>query len=139
MIPVSIFVLTFFCLRYYLGGIHFNNSILCLLISITNALIIPWISIVFVDFTCISLITIHLICIFLTSHIKTIDHPNKPLTKQEKNALTNKGIFVELCFFVLSLFAYLLGVKYLYIEITCALITCNCELLVSKIKKISKI
>lgn len=119
LIPISLlnetfsetltFIVVFVSLRQYLGGIHFNNPLICMIVSLAVAIIIP---ILAKNLEYIFPIT-KLVCFIFTfisiNFIGTIDHRNKKLNNQEKKVFRIKAnrtlvvyfIIVFLCSFVI--------------------------------------
>ena len=100
-----IFIITFVSLRRNVGGIHLNNTILCMLFSIFFSFIIPFVSkfLGFIDV--VYRIIISLFSLISINFIGIIDHKNKRITKHEREYFLQKANKILLCYFVLLIFS----------------------------------
>lgn len=116
IIPISIihktfletilFLIVFVSLRQYLGGIHFNNSFVCLIVSLIVAIIIPLISNKIGNvpiFLRALVIVISFLCINL---IGPVDHINKRLSVNEKRLFKIKSNKILLFYLMFEIFLY---------------------------------
>lgn len=101
-----LFLIVFITLRQYLGGIHIENSILCMMFSIIISLLIPQLAKVFNHFNILFLIGIFIIAEISILLLGPIDHKNKRLSNAEKKCFKKKSFFMIILYFCISCFLY---------------------------------
>ncbi len=84
LIETIFFILFYIPIRRYIGGFHFSKKFLCTIFSILVSILIPILAINFTVNNIILVYIIMLVTIVVTWLIGTIDHPNKRLSKREK-------------------------------------------------------
>ena len=133
--PVFVFCISYFILRNHVGGIHVANPLLCVLTTVFITILVPWIAanniINSFRIKCI----MYTIIIFSIYIIKVADHPNKPLSSEEKNQHSKKAIVIILFEFLVFLFSYKNSSKLIFNEILFANLVCTLELYAFCIKK----
>lgn len=116
LIPVSIFnhvfvetlifIVVFVSLRQYLGGLHFSNYLVCLIVSVFVAIIVPLISCKIGNIPIYLRLIIILISILCTNLIGPIDHKNKKMSIREKEIFRKKANIILLFYLTISLCFY---------------------------------
>lgn len=133
-IEVLIFLIFYIPLRRYIGGYHFDSTILCLIFSVIFSIFIPyfasWIGHIQFSIRFFSVILI----IILTFLIKAVDHPNKRLNVKEKLIYTNKALIIEILYSLLILVFYN-KTTYIYLNIVyLSLIVCFSGIIIARLK-----
>lgn len=106
---VLLFLFVFTPLRRYLGGFHFSKNYLCLIFSLILIIMISYLSILTYINNLILKIFIFILLIFLTSKVRTVDHPNKRLTSVFITEYTKKSLFIEIIYCILSVIFHVLN------------------------------
>lgn len=98
-----IFIFLYSLLRKYIGGYHFNNRYLCIIIS---SLVTMFISIFINLFKFNKWIVWIISCILIINTIlfTPIDHKNKKLNFKEKKYYKKKAILIEIVYVIMLLF-----------------------------------
>ena len=87
------FILFYIPIRRYIGGFHFSKKYLCTIFSILVSILIPILANNFTVSSIIPVYIIILITVVVTCLIGTVDHPNKRLSKSEKQIYKKKYYF----------------------------------------------
>ncbi|MEG0661490.1 MAG: accessory gene regulator B family protein [Anaerorhabdus sp.] len=114
---VIFFLIVFIPLRRYIGGFHFNSKLLCLIFSIIFTLSIPLLAIPLGKINIIIRACSLILGMIITCWIKAVDHPNKRISKKEKQLFTKRAILIELLYSMIILCFYNTSV-YIYLNIT---------------------
>ncbi|MCC8042433.1 MAG: accessory gene regulator B family protein [Oscillospiraceae bacterium] len=100
--PTFLFMLSFVVIRQYIGGYHAETHIGCM--SILGVLLIVFSQFIrFVPSEAVILISMILtaISVAFTIMFAPVEHPNKPLSKKEKNNLRKRGIIAVIVIAIL--------------------------------------
>ncbi|PLS33848.1 hypothetical protein CYV26_12125 [Carnobacterium maltaromaticum] len=107
LIPITIFLLILIPFRRYIGGFHFNNSFFCFFFSIAISLF-P-IIIYKININQYYLGPPCLLFYVPTLFFSILEHPNKPMTTDEKDSYKLKATKIKyiilLVFFIFSIFS----------------------------------
>lgn len=116
IIPISIihhtffetvlFIMVFVSLRQYLGGIHFNSSFVCFIVSIIVAIIIPLISSKIGNVTIYVRLLIIVISFLCVNLVGPVDNINKRLSIKEKNYFLIKANKILSIYLIYEIFLY---------------------------------
>lgn len=107
VIEALFYVVPFIILRSYVGGLHLNSKICCLVVSISSSCIFPFVA-QFFPITISLIIIIHIICVMFICKVKVMDHEHKVLSNEEKQYLSKKGIYFVLFLFTLAILLFVL-------------------------------
>lgn len=132
------FIVFYFYLRHYTGGIHLSNAIMCTFFSVVIVVVYPLLGHIIVRLKLYYVFMFFFVNICFIYFHKTIDHKNKPLTKKEIKCFTKKAIFTEVIyFFFYIIFAYL---KYAILAngIILAMSLCTLELILITLSNVLK-
>lgn len=132
---VFLFCIPYFLLRSCVGGIHLNNSYLCIISTVFVTLIIPWFASILYIKSIGIILFLYLIFVSSVKIIKVADHPNKMFTNNEKIILSKRAIVLILIELLISILSYIFNYKLLYNEILFANATCMVELYIFYINK----
>lgn len=105
-IETIIFLITFSSLRQYLGGLHFDSQLLCIIISLIVAIAIPLASKYFGNISGLIRFVIFSISIINLNIIGPIDHHNKRLSEIEKNIFKSRANLIILIYAAIGIFIY---------------------------------
>ena len=133
--PVFVFCISYFILRNHVGGVHVANPLLCVLTTVFITILVPWISANNIIHSFRIICIMYAITIFSIYIIKVADHPNKPLSSEEKNQHSKNAIVIILFEFLVFLFSYKNSSKLIFNEILFANLVCTLELYVFCITK----
>jgi accessory gene regulator B len=92
-----IFLFLYIPLRKYIGGFHFSNNIVCILIS-TTVSIIPVLLSRYYNINIWIIILTSIILIIETILIAPIDHPNKRLNDKQLKLYKKTSLFIEIIY-----------------------------------------
>ena len=104
--PVFVFCISYFILRNHVGGVHVANPLLCVLTTVSITILVPWIAANNIINSFRIICTMYTIIIFSIYIIKVADHPNKPLSSEEKNQHSKNAIVIILFEFLVFIFSY---------------------------------
>ena len=114
-IPLGCFIeflyfnIVFIPTRRTLGGFHFNDERKCLFGSILLGVFVSLGS-KYVPFSSLPIIfVLFVLFIVISLHNGCIDHPNKPLSSNEKKYYHRKGIYIELALLIITLLLFFKG------------------------------
>lgn len=134
-ISLAVFVawLSFVLLRRCFGGVHVDNGILCLLISIAMILLTGYLATIF-DISLYNLIYLYVFNYIVVIRVGVVDNKNKILKKSRKEKFMEQGM-ITLC---VILFLNMVLQVYGHIEISNAIalgtLLNSISLLLSKVK-----
>lgn len=123
-IETIVFLAVFISLRQYLGGIHIDNSFLCMFFSIIISLLIPIIARLLKNINLPSFIIVFIISEISILILGPIDHKNKRLSSIEKKYFKRKSFLIILLYFFICCFLYFFKQK-IYINIILLTIILN--------------
>lgn len=92
-----IFLFLYIPLRKYIGGFHFSNNVVCILIS-TTVSIIPVLLSRYYNINIWIIILTSIILIIETILIAPIDHPNKQLNDKQLKLYKKTSLFIEIIY-----------------------------------------
>lgn len=99
-LPTTVFIVTFIILRQYIGGYHAKTHFGCMTIFVVVLIIFSILAKhTPINFEIPVSVVIDVISIILVILFAPVEHPNKPLSDNDKMRLRKKGIF---CIFVIS-------------------------------------
>lgn len=133
--PVFVFCISYFILRNHVGGVHVANPLLCVLTTVSITILVPWIAANNIINSFRIICTMYTIIIFSIYIIKVADHPNKPLSSEEKNQHSKNAIVIILFEFLVFIFSYKNCSNLIFNEILFANLVCTLELYIFCIKK----
>lgn len=109
--PTFLFMLSFIIIRQYIGGYHAKTHIGCM--SILGTVLIVFSQLVrFIPSESEAVVSVVLtaISVILTMVFAPVEHPNKPLSENEKNNLRKRGttavIVTSILIMIMSLFEF---------------------------------
>lgn len=104
IIETLLFLLVYISLRKNLGGFHFNNQIICFIISVFISILVPLLSNKIGEISIIVRITIVILSYIIINKIGVVDHKNKKLNEKEKEFYfkrVNSILFIYYSFIVI--------------------------------------
>ena len=102
-INASFFVLPYVFLRQYTGGIHLNNSMLCIFMSVLiQTIVIPLLSNEIKISKYYFILFIFLFDFLILVFFKTANHKNKGLTNEEIRFYTKKAMKLMIMYFIIT-------------------------------------
>ena len=101
-INVLFFVLPYVFLRQYTGGIHLNNSMLCIFMSVLIVIGIPLLSNEIKISKYYFILFIVLFDFLILVFFKTANHKNKGLTNEEIRFYTKKAMKLMIMYFIIT-------------------------------------
>lgn len=130
-----IFLFLYIPLRKYIGGFHFSNNIVCILIS-TTVSIIPVLLSRYYNINIWIIILTSIILIIETILIAPIDHPNKRLNDKQLKLYKKTSLFIEIIYIGVIGLAKIYRFSTILNFIFFANIISICSLSISYIKRI---
>lgn len=101
MINTILFLSLFFTLRRYCGGIHFNNSLTCIIVSVLFSVLVP-LSCRILILHGNTILLFQSICSLFIVICPIVDNPNKVVSKENKKYYKRKSIVYIILYLVLS-------------------------------------
>ena len=130
LFEVLLFIILFIPLRRYIGGFHFNNQYYCFIVSITLALILPYI-VIRIVLPLSAIITIVIFTYIITYKIGVIDHYNKVLNEKEKHLYQKKSFYIITIYLIILCTSRFFQFYYISQIITFIFIFNNISLIIS--------
>ena len=132
---VLCFMIPYFSFRSQLGGIHVQNSILCIALTVLTTFVIPCGVSFLPEAKFFFLFLFYLAGMLATWLLKTADHPNKPLSPKEIQYHTHRALNRELFYLFFLVLFYCLDMPLYAYEILISLWICLFEIVFVHLKR----
>lgn len=128
-----IFLIIFFSIRKYYGGLHMENSTVCLFLSVLLTLIIPYLSTI-IYFHPISIIVMQIIISIFLIALPIIDTPQKTVSESRKKSYKNHSIYLLFFYIFLNILFVCFGFKNISMILLLSIFTSYLSVLLGYLK-----